>query len=116
MSRRGGVGEANLARRTQKRLAVIQYIETTQEFKDATVAARDARPDSEDASYSKRQREKALAHWRSRVRSSAAQRGGDEKPSLPVSIMPKASDVSADRRAGSNLAFAAREEKRGAAG
>ena len=40
-------------------------------------------------------------------------RRGDETPSLPVSILPKASDVSADRRAGSNLAFAAREENGG---
>ena len=103
MSGRGGVGEASLARRMQKRVAVIQYIETTQDFKNATASARLARPDPEDASYSKRTWERALGHWRARVRSSAAQRGGYEiiEPSFPVSPMPKSRDVTADRRADS---------------
>ena len=64
--------------RALKRCACVKYIETQEDFQSATVSARAAGPDPRDGSISKRQWEKAVGRWREVMRSSAAQRGGDE--------------------------------------
>ena len=52
--------------RLRKRRAVLQYIEKTHDFLAASEKARASRPRPED--FTKRQWERALGHWRSRMR------------------------------------------------
>ena len=52
--------------RLRKRRAVLQYIEKTPDFLAASEKARASRPRPED--FTKRQWERALGHWRSRMR------------------------------------------------
>ena len=72
-----------MAKRTQKRNAMVSWIEQSFEYQGASSTARLLRPDPNDLSYSKRAWEKALGRWRDQLRMSVALRAGEGATASP---------------------------------